>query len=108
MPEALDAELLERLDAAIADGGRLLAELRAIRAVIAAPPPAPAAEGNGFDASDDEALLDTHSAAERTGYARDTIALWCRTVPGVGVWKGGRWQVRIAALRRHLDRKNNQ
>jgi hypothetical protein len=41
VPDALDdAELLERFDAAIADGGRLLAELGRLRAAVAARIPA--------------------------------------------------------------------
>ena len=60
--------LLERIDQAIA-------ELVAIRAEVAAL--LPAAEGNGLDDADDlapEHLLDTHAAAARFGFARDTIS----------------------------------
>ena len=68
-------------------------------------PPA-AVNGAGAEDADDlaDALIDTTSAGARTGFARDTTAMWCRTVPGVGVWRA-RWQVRIAALRRHIERK---
>jgi hypothetical protein len=43
-------------------------------------------------------LIDTTSAAARFGLARDTIAKACREIPGVGTWRGGRWQVRVGTL----------
>ena len=92
-------DLLERLD-------RLLAELQAIRAELVATLPAP--EGNGFADDQADALIDTTSAAARFELARDTVAKACREIDGIGIWKGGRWQVRVGALRRHLERKNSR
>jgi hypothetical protein len=96
-------DLLARLDAAIA-------ELQAIRAELVLELPSnpgttPVLEGV---CDDSDVLLDTTSAAARFSLARDTVAKACREIPGVGVWKGGRWQVRVGAMRQHLDRKNNQ
>lgn len=98
MPDA--AAILRWLD-------ELLREVTALRDEVAASLPAPEAEGNGLD-TDGLDLIDTTSASARFALARDTVAKMCREVDGVGVWKGGRWQVRIGALRRHLDRKNHQ
>jgi hypothetical protein len=92
------AAILARLDV-------IQRQLDELRVKLMESMPAPAAEGNGIDEPD--AMIDTTSAAARFSLARDTIAKMCREVDGIGVWKGGRWQVRVGAMRRHLDRKNN-
>jgi hypothetical protein len=77
VPEALDdAALLERIDSAIADGRRLLAELDQLRAVLAARIPA---EPEILAAADDDdadfrphLMLWPSEAAQRFGLAVDT------------------------------------
>jgi hypothetical protein len=68
------ADILTRLD-------RIMAEITAGTIV----PPV-----NGLEADDlsETNLIDTHAAAARFGYPRDTVALWCRQ--GCGVKRGGR------------------
>lgn len=89
-------DLLERID-------RVIAELQAIRAEVAATLPAPV-PADGLDADDlaPEHLLDTTSAVERFNYPRQTIARWCRT-EGVGIRKGGRWMVSVPRLRARVN-----
>jgi hypothetical protein len=94
--------LLARLDEFAAELARFRNELLALI------PPAVTNGAGAEDAVEEDALIDTTSAGARFTLARDTIAKMCREVDGIGVWKGGRWQVRVAALRRYLDRKNNQ
>jgi len=80
-----DAALLERIDSAIADGRRLLAELDQLRAVLAARIPAePEILAAADDDDTDQALIDTTSAAARFGYESDSIRKMCREVDGIG------------------------
>ena len=82
LDRAAGEAILARVDAALNE----LAEVR--RQIVALIPPA-AVNGAGAEDADDlaDALIDTTSAGARTGFARDTTAMWCRTVPGVGVWR---------------------
>jgi hypothetical protein len=86
MPDALDdAALLERLDTAIAEGRRLLAELDQLRAAVAARIPAEPEILTAAD--DDEADFRRHlmlwpsEAAQRFGLAVDTVRYLCRCRP---------------------------
>ena len=90
-------DLLERID-------RIAAELAELRAEVAGlfhgVPNLP-------DDADDLAadnLIDTHSAQERFGFPRNTLAKWCRT-EDLGVLQGGRWLISIPRLRRRLNGK---
>jgi hypothetical protein len=83
-------DLLERID-------RIMAELRAVRAEVAASLPAPAAEGSG-----DDPLIEVCTAVERFGWPSDTLRKWCRE-NGVGVKRGGRWLVSVPRLQRRLN-----
>jgi hypothetical protein len=58
-------------------------ELAELRAEVAASPPAPAVEGNGFNASHDFAehnLASVQAASERWNVPQDTLHCWCRRV----------------------------
>ena len=86
MPEV--RSLLAKIDA-------IAYELAELRAELAAS----AAADNGADDADDlspENLIDTHAAAARFGFPRDTIAKWCRE--GSGVKTGGRWLESVPRL----------
>jgi hypothetical protein len=85
VPDTLDdAELLKRLDTAIADGGRLLAELGRLRDAVAARTAEPEILAAADDDDTNQALIDTTSAAARFGYASDSIRKMCREVDGIG------------------------
>lgn len=102
LDRAAGEALLLRLD-------QFAAELARFRSEIVAQLPTPTPNSNGADTDDlPDTLIDTSSAALRFGFASDSIRKMCREIPGIGTWKAGRWQVRVAALRRHLERKNNQ
>ena len=100
MPATLDdAALLERLDSAIADGRRLLAELDQLGAH-------PSRTGNpGRD--DDDADFRPHQmlwpseAAQRFGFAVDTVRYLCRQ--GLGRKYGNRWRASIPRFQRYVN-----
>jgi hypothetical protein len=104
VPAALDdAELLERLDAAIADGGRLLAELGRLRDAIASRiPPEPeilaAADDDDFRP---HLMLWPSEAAVRFGFAVDTVRYLCR-VEGLGRKYGHRWRASIPRFQKYV------
>jgi hypothetical protein len=80
-PMAGPDAILARLDAAIR-------ELLELRAAVVGAEAADECSSTTTPADDlADALIDTTSAGARTGFARDTTAMWCRTVPGVGVWR---------------------
>jgi hypothetical protein len=88
VPDALDdASLLKRLDDAIEEGGRLLAELGRLRAAVAARIPA---EPEILAAADDDDADFRPEAAQRFGLAVDTVRYLCRTA-GLGRKHGHRW-----------------
>jgi hypothetical protein len=107
VPAALDdAELLERLDTAITDGGRLLAELGRLRDAVAARiPPEPEILAA---ADDDDADFRPHlmlwpsEAAQRFGLAVDTVRFLCR-VKGLGRKHGHRWRASVPRFQRYVN-----
>ncbi len=73
-------DLLERIDA-------ILTAVLELRAAVVGAEAADECSSTTTPADDlADALIDTTSAGARTGFARDTTAMWC-TVPGVGVWR---------------------
>jgi hypothetical protein len=90
LDRAAGEALLIKLDEFAAELARFRSE------IVAQLPPT---EGNGADDADDlspDNLLDTHSAAERFGWPRDSVARWCRE--GAGIKQGGRWLASIPRM----------
>jgi hypothetical protein len=107
VPEALDdAALLQRIDSAIADGRRLLAELGQLRVAVTARIPAEQDLPAGADG--DEADFRQHlmlwpsEAAQRFNFAVDTIRYLCR-VQGLGRKYGNRWRASIPRFVRYIN-----
>jgi hypothetical protein len=76
LDRAAGEALLAKLDEFAGELARFRAE------VVAMMPPA---EGNGLDADDHAALIDTTSAAARFGFMPDTVRKMCGEIDGIGV-----------------------
>ncbi len=85
------AALLARLDAAIR-------ELQAIRTEVAAA--LPPTEENGTDDLAEHSLVSVQAAAERFNIPSDTLRHKLRNDPGLGLKRGGVWQVSVPRLTR--------
>ena len=101
MPDA--GTILARVDRLLAEPAELRAEVVAVSSNDLDDKGVANVDTPCADDLSPENLIDTHAAAARFGFPRDTVARWCRE--GCGLKHGGRWMASVPRLRRRINGK---